>query len=93
MLGDYALRYWTNDLSGKPGEFDFEDYLISTSTEFYYKWDSDDGENYDSLNLGSEFQEEGLRIRFEAKLHDDISSVHMWGKVIEITKIEKLEGG
>ena len=32
-------------------------------------------------------------IEFEAKLRDDIRSIHMWGKVIEITKIEKLEGG
>jgi len=58
----------------------------------FYGIISDDGENYDSIDLGSEFQEEGLRIRFEAKLRDDIRSIHMWGKVIEITKIEKLEG-
>ena len=58
----------------------------------FYGIISDDGENYDSIDLGSEFQEEGLRIRFEAKLRDDIRSVHMWGKVIEITKLEKLEG-
>ena len=58
----------------------------------FYGIISDDGEHYDSIDLGSEFQEEGLRIRFEAKLRDDIRSIHTWGKVIEITKIEKLEG-
>jgi hypothetical protein len=58
----------------------------------FYGIISDDGEHYDSIDLGSEFQEEGLRIRFEAKLRDDIRGIHMWGKVIEITKIEKLEG-
>ena len=30
-----------NDLSGMPGEFDLVDYLLSTDTKFYYKWDSD----------------------------------------------------
>lgn len=35
------LDTWTNDLSGKPGEFDLTDYLFSSNTEFYYKWDAD----------------------------------------------------
>lgn len=35
------LDTWTNDLSGKPGEFDLADYLFSSNTEFYYKWDAD----------------------------------------------------
>jgi type IV pilus assembly protein PilA len=39
VVTDY-LDSWTNDLSGKPGEFDFTNYLTSPNTEFYYKWDN-----------------------------------------------------
>ncbi len=57
----------------------------------FYGVIGDDGKNYDPINLGQEFQEDGLRIRFEAKIREDIASTHMWGTLIEITKIEKLK--
>jgi inhibitor of cysteine peptidase len=51
----------------------------------------DDGEHYDPINLDSEFRGEGLRIYFEAKIRTDLGSYHMWGKIVEILKIQKLE--
>ena len=51
----------------------------------------DDGEHYDPINLDSEFQCEDLRVYFEAKIRTDLGSFHMWGKMAEILKIQKLE--
>lgn len=49
---------------------------------------SDGGEKYDPRNLPKEFQEDGLRVRFEGHLVGDVS-FHMWGQGLSITKIEK----
>ena len=51
----------------------------------------DDGEHYDPINLDSEFQRKDLRVYFEAKIRTDLGSFHMWGKIVEILKIQKLE--
>ena len=50
----------------------------------------DDGEHYDPANLDPEFKVKGLRVYFEAKIRHDLVSFHMWGKIIEILKIQKL---
>ena len=39
VVTDYS-ESWTNDLLGKPGQFDLANYLTPPKTEFYYKWDS-----------------------------------------------------
>ncbi|MBI4188435.1 MAG: hypothetical protein HY529_04415 [Chloroflexi bacterium] len=51
---------------------------------------TDDGKKYDPNNLGQEFQKDGIRIRFEAKIRTDLASIHMWGTIIELTRIEPL---
>jgi len=51
----------------------------------------DDGEHYDPINLDSEFLDKGLRVYFEAKIRTDLGSFHMWGIIVEILKIQKLE--
>ena len=50
----------------------------------------DDGEHYDPINLNSEFRCEDLRVYFEAEIRTDLVSFHMWGKIVEILKIQKL---
>jgi hypothetical protein len=40
--------------------------------------------------LRSEFQREGLRVRFEAKIRADVGGTHMVGPVVEIVQIRKL---
>jgi hypothetical protein len=42
------------------------------------------------LNLPQEFQVDGLRVKFDGKERTDLSSVHMWGIVFEISRIERL---
>ncbi len=59
----------------------------------FYGIIGDNGEHYDPTYLGQEFQEDGLRVRFEAKIREDIASTHMWGTMIEISSIEKLTSG
>lgn len=56
----------------------------------FYGIKGDDGKNYDPLTLSAEFRKDGLRVRFEAKELTDQASFHMWGKIIEIKRIEKL---
>ena len=58
----------------------------------FYGIIGDDGERYDPINLSQTCQEDGLRVRFNAKIRDDVASTHMWGTMVEITKIEKLVG-
>jgi inhibitor of cysteine peptidase len=57
----------------------------------FYGIVGDDGQQYDPMNLDQTYQQDGLRIRFQAKIRPDIASIHMWGIIIEITKIEKLQ--
>ena len=57
----------------------------------FYGIVGDDGQQYDPMNLDQTYQKDGLRIHFQAKIRQDITSIHMWGTIIEITKIEKLK--
>jgi hypothetical protein len=50
---------------------------------------TDDGNKYLPVDLPKEFQKDGLKVTFEAKFRPDLSGIHMWGKLIEITKIKK----
>jgi hypothetical protein len=55
----------------------------------FYGIISDDGEHYDSVNLDRRFRVDGLRVRFEVRLLQDVLSVHMWGKLVSILHIER----
>ena len=57
----------------------------------FYAIISNDGMRYDPINLPDEFKVEGLRVSFEGKLRNDMHSFHMWGKLVEIIKIKKLD--
>ena len=59
----------------------------------FYGIIGDDGKNYDPINLSQEFHEDCLSVRFEAKIRDDLAGIHMWGTIVEITRIEPLGGG
>jgi hypothetical protein len=48
--------------------------------------------NYDPINLPKEFCVEGLWVIFQAQPLYDTASIHMWGTLISITRIEKLSG-
>jgi len=57
----------------------------------FYGIVGDDGKNYEPTNLSEEYKKDGLKVSFKAKLHEDWASISMWGTIIEITSIEKLE--
>jgi hypothetical protein len=57
----------------------------------FYGIISDNGEKYDPINLNKEFQVDGLRVRFDAKKRENMVSYHMWGTIIEIINIERIE--
>ena len=54
----------------------------------FYGITGGDGKNYEPINLSQEFQEDGLRVSFEAKIRKDIVSIHMWGILVELITIE-----
>jgi len=57
----------------------------------FYGIISDNGENYDPINLSKEFQVDGLRVRYDARKRENMASFHMWGTIIEIINIERIE--
>ena len=56
---------------------------------FYGIITANDG-HWDPINLRSEFTVDGLRVKFKAKIRDDLHSYHMWGRIIELIYIKKL---
>ena len=46
--------------------------------------------NYDPVNLPREFQQDGLRVRFTARVCKDLASIHMWGTIIEIISMQTI---
>ncbi len=57
----------------------------------FYGLVGDTGERYDPVNLKDEFKSDGLRIRFEAKVLRNHISVRMWGRLVEILEMERLD--
>ena len=60
---------------------------------WFYGIVSDDGKEHEVTNLDTTFQEDDIRIRFDARILETAESIHMWGTVIELTNIEKIKGG
>ncbi len=47
-----------------------------------------DGSRYNPISLPEQFQKDSLSVRFEGKIRTDMATIHMWGKLIEITSIK-----
>ncbi|MFH1462185.1 MAG: hypothetical protein ABIG08_00570 [bacterium] len=58
----------------------------------FYGLIADDGKKYDPTNLPQEFQKDNLKVEFKAKTKGDLESFHMWGTIVDIIEIEKIEG-
>ncbi|MDW7732113.1 MAG: protease inhibitor I42 family protein [Methanolobus sp.] len=50
----------------------------------FYGITDQNGTHYDPVNLDDEFKKDGLEIEFTAYPRDDLASIHMWGRLIEI---------
>lgn len=56
----------------------------------FYGIIADDGTRYDPIHLPEALKKDGQRVRFEGKVRHDLASIHMWGILIEITRISAL---
>jgi L-ascorbate metabolism protein UlaG (beta-lactamase superfamily) len=57
----------------------------------FYGLVADSGEKYDPVNLPDEFKKDGLRVRFAVKEKQGVASFHMWGKIVDVLKIERAD--
>lgn len=57
----------------------------------FYGIVADDGKKYNPINLDKEFQQDSLRVKFDANLKKGMVGIHMWGVYVEILKIEKID--
>jgi len=46
---------------------------------------------YLPVNLSKEFEMDGLKVKFKAKIRKDLVSIHMWGTLIELIYIDKIK--
>lgn len=97
-------RPW-EDITGSEETFELivnavvpEDMIRTTGTVVYMDLEggfygiAGDDVNYDPLNLGEEFREDGLKVEFTAYLVEDMASSHMWGQLVEIRSIKAVSG-
>ena len=56
----------------------------------FYGLVADNGEKYDPINLPNEYKKNGLRVKFQVKEKKGMAGIHMWGKIVEIVKIQRL---
>jgi len=57
----------------------------------FYGLVADTGEKYDPVNLPEDFRQDGLRVKFAAKEKKGAVSFRMWGKIVEILKIQQAD--
>ncbi len=53
---------------------------------------AEDGSEYLPQNLAEEFQEDGLRVRFRARVLEDVMTIQMWGRPVELLDILRVTG-
>ncbi|MFX0024554.1 MAG: hypothetical protein ACFE9S_19725 [Candidatus Hermodarchaeota archaeon] len=77
-----------------PSENINQDIVQGTGTIIYLSFEggfygisSDDGKGYDPINLPTEYEIDGLRVKFVGEILD-LVSFHMWGQIIKILSIK-----
>ncbi len=50
-----------------------------------------DTARYLPMNLDEQYREDGLHVRFRAVLRDDVATIQMWGRSMEILDITSVE--
>lgn len=80
----------TSAVVGAPLEFHGEVVRLALEGGF---WGivAEDGQRYDAGRLPREFQQPGLKVRVTARPVRDRVSFHMWGRPIELIRIERVE--
>lgn len=97
-VSQYAERFAKEFVSANSAAKDAkerEEPMISGTVRYleveggFYGLISDDGTRYDPINLPAEYKKNGLRVKFAVREKKDVMSFHMWGKIVEVIKIEK----
>ncbi|MFO7447282.1 MAG: hypothetical protein R6W90_13010 [Ignavibacteriaceae bacterium] len=57
----------------------------------FYGIVDDEGNKYNPTNLTEEFREDSLRVKFTFRRTKQQMSIQMWGTMVEITAMKKLE--
>ena len=58
----------------------------------FYGIETDAGEKLDPVNLRTEFEQDGLRVRFRVRMVKEVMTIHQWGSPVEILEMEALNG-
>ncbi len=56
----------------------------------FYGIVADNGNNYLPINLGDDYKQDSLRVRFTMRARNDVMTIAMWGQPVEIVQIERL---
>ncbi len=62
---------------------------ISIEGGFYGIVAGSDG-HWEPINLPAGYMQDGLKVRFEAKLRKDLNGTHQWGTLVELTSISRI---
>jgi hypothetical protein len=62
---------------------------ISIEGGFYGIIAGKDG-HWEPINLPAGYMQDGLKVRFEAKLRKDLGGTHQWGVLVELTSISRI---
>ena len=59
----------------------------------FYGIVADDSTRYLPQDLGTDYREDGLRVRFRAAVQDSVMTMEMWGTPVELIDILRVEDG
>lgn len=75
-----------------PDLFSFDGTVVhQTIEQGFFAINADNGQKFTPLGLPQEFAVDGLRVRVTARARDDAVRIYMYGALIEIVEISKLE--
>jgi len=57
----------------------------------FYGIITDDGKKLDPTNLPETFKEDGLKVRFRSEEKEGGFGIRMWGTIVELKEVEKLD--
>ena len=77
----------TNDGTTIKGTGTISDYTLEGG---FWAIRGDDNVTYDPINLDRSYWTQGLRVRFQAKLRNDLMNIHMAGPIVEIVSVSRL---
>lgn len=54
----------------------------------FYALDAADGRKFDPMNLPASYERDGMAVRFTGAVRNDMASFHMYGSIVQLTRIE-----